>query len=378
MNIFDKLPYSNIKMNPARPNKPDYSSFLFHESGSEPFPIQRIKWLERILPVIKKVTSTIKKSKNPTNAATNNDLLTTLTYTGDLFEKAFEEDKISVSEKFWHSLIRATTYNVTFMYNWNIFKQSYKFDKDTFDLLCNETDVTELPISVINHNLPYPAFFIDNKFISDENKVFRGCFVSVLYNPENLPELGLLFVEDNDESNYEYCLIPLYMGDLTLLEIMQKRDEKYGVKSTDEDIKTMVGLGIKALKAIIYICSSNSEIKTIKINVADNKNNKSNKNKKKNKKPTTVSQNLVGYRMGNTIRKTKKVYVYESDTNVNVNKSVKKSTKSPHMRMAHYHHFWTGPKNEPDKRKLVLKYIPPLFIGSHYDKDVHPTLHKVK
>ena len=36
-------------------------------------------------------------------------------------------------------------------------------------------------------------------------------------------------------------------------------------------------------------------------------------------------------------------------------------TVRPHLRRAHWHGFWTGPRE--GKRKFVYKWIPPLFIG---------------
>ena len=367
----------------------NYSFYGLKENNIEPFPIQRIKWVERMLgslfPDAKSIFSIIKKNNYHEDNSLNIKSLSNLTDTGETLERTLKQYKDKyvgnnvVSNASWDYLIKSATYNISFMYNWQLFKQSYKFDRDTFDLLCNDTDITELPLSIINSNLPYPAFFIDNKFVSNTNKVFRGCFVSIMKDPQGRDELGLFFVEDTVESDYEYCLIPLYMGDSTLLDIMKKRDKIYNVNSNINDIQTITDVGTKAIKAIVYICSSNKEIETIKININKNNNKKT---KNKSKKAKTISQNLVGYRMGNTIRRTKKVYITDSslekEDNVNVEK--KKLTKSPHMRMAHYHHFWTGPKNEPDKRKLIVKFIPPLFINSNHkdNEEFQPTLHNVK
>lgn len=39
----------------------------------------------------------------------------------------------------------------------------------------------------------------------------------------------------------------------------------------------------------------------------------------------------------------------------------------PHVRRAHWHSFWTGPKSEPAARKLVLKWLPPMPIAMEED-----------
>jgi hypothetical protein len=55
---------------------------------------------------------------------------------------------------------------------------------------------------------------------------------------------------------------------------------------------------------------------------------------------------------------------------------------SPHIRKAHWHSFWTGPRNgiESD-RKLEMKWLPPLPVGfsmEELEQKLIPTIHKVK
>jgi hypothetical protein len=37
---------------------------------------------------------------------------------------------------------------------------------------------------------------------------------------------------------------------------------------------------------------------------------------------------------------------------------------APHLRKPHWHHYWTGPLNEPEQRQLVLRYLAPISVGS--------------
>jgi len=48
----------------------------------------------------------------------------------------------------------------------------------------------------------------------------------------------------------------------------------------------------------------------------------------------------------------------------------------PHIRRAHWHSFWTGPRSEPGKRKLSLKWLAPIAV--HADREVEPTVRLVK
>ena len=49
--------------------------------------------------------------------------------------------------------------------------------------------------------------------------------------------------------------------------------------------------------------------------------------------------------------------------------------KAPHVRHAHWHHYWTGAR-ESAERCLVLKWIPPVFVGGASADIV--TIHPVK
>lgn len=52
----------------------------------------------------------------------------------------------------------------------------------------------------------------------------------------------------------------------------------------------------------------------------------------------------------------------------------------PHMRRGHWHHFWTGPKNDETNRKLVLKWLSPMMISvDTEDVNENPVvIHEVK
>lgn len=51
--------------------------------------------------------------------------------------------------------------------------------------------------------------------------------------------------------------------------------------------------------------------------------------------------------------------------------------KRPHVRCGHWHHFWTGAKSDAENRRLVLKWLPPIFVGS-VDDDLPVVVHPVK
>ena len=73
----------------------------------------------------------------------------------------------------------------------------------------------------------------------------------------------------------------------------------------------------------------------------------------------------VGYRIGKIIRNSKSDQQAEP-TERNNSKS---SMKRPHTRRGHFHHFWVGSKSD-GSRKLVLKWVAPMFINMQYDDEL--------
>jgi hypothetical protein len=41
-----------------------------------------------------------------------------------------------------------------------------------------------------------------------------------------------------------------------------------------------------------------------------------------------------------------------------------RGTVRPHVRAAHWHHYWVGPKADASKRRLVVRWLEPIFVGT--------------
>jgi hypothetical protein len=52
-------------------------------------------------------------------------------------------------------------------------------------------------------------------------------------------------------------------------------------------------------------------------------------------------------------------------------------TVAPHLRKAHWHRFWVGPRRDPEQRKLVLRWVPPVAVNTTKGA-VEPTLHPLR
>ena len=97
---------------------------------------------------------------------------------------------------------------------------------------------------------------------------------------------------------------------------------------------------------VAYICSLNADIAE---SYAPRKNLRRNNAKRR----SMAEWHEVGYRIGSELRAYRRC---ESETREHQGGTVR-----PHMRRAHWHHYWTGPRK--GDRKLILKWLAPTMVG---------------
>jgi hypothetical protein len=342
----------------------------FHENDTLPFPQQRLEWYLNVgKEAIKRPYNKIK------NCEKNNPygLITLSEAVGIVFDTDFPGT--TPNDPLYYTYMNAAKsngINLEHMYNWQLYKQIYKFSDELVEVLQKDTDDKVLPIRAISDNLPYPAFFIDNIIKGTDGIEYRGVFVSLELSRENRPELSLFFLENTPESDYRYCFIPLYYDDKSLEDIYKERDKEFDIRPDlpelmRREVSELVRL---TMPLIVYICSQDAEVERIKVNAAAAK--PANKKKGQQKKKT-VNKNLVGYRLGNQIKHAKKIYLSNKSNSTGTGTS-----KVPHIRRGHYHSYWTGSRSEPEKRKLIIKYLPPIYVNKDISEELVPTVHKVK
>ena len=95
---------------------------------------------------------------------------------------------------------------------------------------------------------------------------------------------------------------------------------------------------------VAYICCRNAEIETIY---------KPRSEGPTRRRESSATWHEVGFRIGSELRAYERM---KSERGPH-----KSGTVRPHMRRAHWHHFWTGPRD--GERKLVLKWVPPTMVA---------------
>lgn len=79
----------------------------------------------------------------------------------------------------------------------------------------------------------------------------------------------------------------------------------------------------------------------------------------------------VGFRIGAEIR------AFEERNKESGEHTGTGTSMRPHVRRAHWHAFWTGPRDQPQQRRKRVRWLPPTPVNVSNSDDLVPTMHKV-
>lgn len=248
--------------------------------------------------------------------------------------------------------------------SWRASKEIFVLDPDVEKILSEQDDTKVDPEILLK--LPYDSFYIKTNFLDIEEGI-DGFLVSLDYDKTG-NEIRFTYL-CKDLSYFELPLILNYETIQQTLDVLFEDfdndewvDDKWNHK--------LWNILNSSLQFVLYILSVNAEIKE-------------NETQKKVYKPSNGSTKVakdkysqirkwdVGYRIGATIRANRAIIEQEREYRTHPGSH---SSKRPHMRRGHWHNYWTGPRK--GERKLVLKWVPPMFIGAKENAPV--VYHEVK
>lgn len=264
---------------------------------------------------------------------------------------------------------------------WNRYKKIYQFHPNFIHYLAT-TELGEIHKEIIE-KLPFKSFYIS----------FDGAVLTEDYlkqpSGDYVPATGMfihVYIDKNDWISFSIvvtaegnagqpCYIAFQDGDsFDYVRDFRKFDPEMKKLAgiTDQNIDSIMERESYkdpfyklAINACEYLCASNAEIRDIKI---PKKDRPVVQGKNQKPKPVNVQVSQVGYRLG---EKFEKMYSYlEAESKRTGVKGIK---RRPHVRRAHWHHYWTG----PGRTILEVRWLEPVFVmGS--DEEIDTVIHDVK
>lgn len=262
---------------------------------------------------------------------------------------------------------------------WRLSKEVYVINEDIKDLLFEQKDGIDIPVDILMH-LPYQCFYVELPNTYFDNEKIHGFFVSLDYNVKlHERDLKLTFLSENGDS-FTY---PIDLDAGTIENSIKKLNEqlaehakgnkkleKYAEADPAKDEETITFIK-QVMQVVLYILAQNAEIAPDEEQATVTKRGKVIKDKY-----SEIRKWDVGERIGAAIRQQK---TKASDSDSEPTTPTTHNSPRPHMRRGHWHHFWTGPKNEPENRLLVLRWLSPMVIAADLEiEDAPVVFHKVE
>lgn len=261
------------------------------------------------------------------------------------------------------------------LYSWRREKQILVFDKTLFSEVIKTEQAERVPVEALE-SIPYYAFYIDLEHLGmDLGEIFSGFFVTFEEEDQGR-ELRITAVTSSGE------VIPFYLPLQKDKSIGQSLSDSRGTKILEKilgfcarkSIEKTTKILSKFLCLIVYICCKNADIE-------ENPEQKAYRRPPASRDlikdvPREIQKWDVGWRIGAKLRD--KVYTGPEKGGEEKEACEKvQRGKRPHVRAAHYHHFWIGKRGTPERR-LVVKWIPPIAINLAPPQETIATLRKIQ
>ena len=287
------------------------------------------------------------------------------------------------------------------LYTFKKYKEIYVFDEETADTICVEDEDFDIPAEILM-KMPFPGFFIDSpKF---------KFFTHLDHTPE-ADAYQIKFFRILDDGKYKFY--NLLIGNFTIARSI--RISRFMLKSEFDKIENQKNLKIYEklveinqkqvasgeydrahnqadlcymLQLVLYICADNAEIKEIKSTSGSGKKKSQSRSGEK-----SVRKWEAGAYIGAAVRRMKEEPepIQESEPKENAEQgrtpyeeeskqpaSGKEGVpKRPHIRRAHWAHFWAGKLDGSEVRRLILKWLAPLYINAKGEKEIPARMNKI-
>jgi len=234
---------------------------------------------------------------------------------------------------------------------WRSTQGIYRFDPDTYQSIKN-SKIDEIPVDIF-YQLPEWCVYIETPDSQWMGKKMYGFYAHLEWDVNSngaRHELRLLI--DTDD---ELLSVPLHLIKGTINNSLNsvkseaiKQGDAHGLGMINKFIPTnfydFMAMNVEPLLSLImYICSSDADIINPRNPTMKPQNPSPKKTRRKGKKTFAAKKTTIwetGFNLGKVIR------------NYNKQSSKIKGTKRPHVRRAHWHHYWQIENSKTGRKKL--------------------------
>lgn len=295
-----------------------------------------------------------------------------VSYLNETFGDTYSKEEVT---EVWYLLAASdktiiTPADLTWASRWSRCRNVYRVSPEFANELANTDLDEEIPTDVLLR-LPYPIIFVEST--SSDSRA-AGFLAYLITEANGATSLGLTTIMRSGERLHDS--IPIN-GSTTLRELVEQKSQTTDDDGsatttrkewvTDEIYMNMALDMSQMINTLLYIISAADDIEVIHTPPTGRK-----PGQKVGRKTNPETLSLVGAKMGRAIGAARRQAASQTTHKPTG------QTKAPHVRAAHWAHYWVGPrKNRIDGKfgdRLVLKWIPPINVNEDLG-DVVETIH---
>lgn len=259
---------------------------------------------------------------------------------------------------------------------WRVSQGVYRFDADLYNALVEQPLDGNIPCAALKR-LPEWCVYIETIGMKFEGDPVTGFWAHLEKDMnDGREELRFVIMFESGQN----LPFPLHIGDWTIEEGVERMKVEAETQAARQGVSFNIPKGANfsmlaqyvtpIIQLVLYLCAENIDIPRTP------------------KHPNTrvrMSGQVdvpreprfwdIGERIGTTIRKYRNEEAQATLSEQEKTPDTQASTR-PHIRRAHWHHFWTGPRD--GERKLILRWLPPIPVGIDGDEENPAVIHKVE
>jgi hypothetical protein len=264
---------------------------------------------------------------------------------------------------------------------WRVTQGIYRFDPDVFAAVWETPIEGDLPVGLL-YRLPEWCVYVETPGRGIFHWPLSGFFAHLEWDANTgRTELRLLLdTEGAGLLPYVIHLRPegLRESVLAMLQEAGRQGAQHGVPvDQSASTATLIAAEIMPLVSLVlYLCAQNAEIRdaggTGRLPVKPAP--KRVKGGERYFPPNRATVWDCGWRMGPALRMALSA-AHDSAAEGDVIQG--RAGPRPHIRRAHWHSFWTGPRQDPAQRKIALRWLPPIPVAVADAGELVPSVRNV-
>jgi hypothetical protein len=265
---------------------------------------------------------------------------------------------------------------------WRATQGIYRFDEDLFRAVWTTSLDSQIPAEILLRMPEWSVYIVTHGCTVGNENLF-GFFAHLDFLPlGNHPELRIVL----DLGGTHLCsLLPIDLTTVSIedaLETTRQRmlRELAGFVDTPKlsqfaavnlrEYSEMMG---SLVNLLLYISSINSEICGRAGIQPGRPQTKLTRHGPRLFSPSEPNEWRVGYRLGAALRAASKIEHHPLPGSHG-----RRFEPCPHIRRAHWHSYWIGPRKAPESQQVCLKWLPPIPVNVQSDIGIIPVLREVR